>query len=56
MLARNLLYTAITRARKLLVVVGTYKALAIAVRNDRPVKRYTALAERISKVLAGREH
>jgi len=56
MLARNLLYTAITRARKLLVVVGTYKALAIAVRNDRPVKRYTALAERIAKVLAGREH
>ena len=39
MLQRNLLYTAITRGRRLVVVVGSRKALAIAVRNDRPGER-----------------
>jgi exodeoxyribonuclease V alpha subunit len=48
MLQRNLVYTAMTRARKLLVMVGTRKALAIAVRNDRPALRYTRLAERLA--------
>ncbi|MCD6418560.1 ATP-dependent RecD-like DNA helicase [bacterium] len=48
MLARNLLYTAITRAQKILVVVGSEKALGIAVRNNRTMKRYTSLAERIN--------
>ena len=33
MLQRNLLYTAITRARKLVILIGTRKAIAIAVRN-----------------------
>ncbi len=47
MLQRNLVYTAMTRARKLLVLVGTRKALAIAVRNDRPASRHTRLAERL---------
>ncbi|MHC1742277.1 MAG: ATP-dependent RecD-like DNA helicase [Syntrophobacteraceae bacterium] len=47
MLQRNLLYTAITRARKLAVVVGTKKALAIAVRNDRMLHRHTLLRERL---------
>ncbi len=36
MLQRNLLYTAITRGRRLVVVVGSRRALAMAVRNDRP--------------------
>jgi exodeoxyribonuclease V alpha subunit len=47
MLQRNLLYTAITRAKELVVLVGTKKALAIAVRNDQIAQRHTALAERL---------
>ncbi len=48
MLQRNLLYTAVTRGRKLVVIVGTRKALAMAVRNDRTQKRFTLLAERLA--------
>ncbi len=48
MLQRNLLYTAITRARKLAVLVGTRKALAIAIRNDRRSDRHTLLRERLA--------
>jgi exodeoxyribonuclease V alpha subunit len=47
MLQRNLLYTALTRAKRLVVVVGTRKALAIAVKNDRIQDRYTHLAHRL---------
>ena len=47
MLQRNLLYTAITRARRLLVLAGTTKALAIAVRNDTILRRCSHLAERL---------
>ncbi len=47
MLQRNLLYTAITRGKKLVVIIGTKKALAIAVKNDKPRKRYANLAERL---------
>jgi exodeoxyribonuclease V alpha subunit len=47
MLQRNLLYTALTRARKLAVVVGSPRAIAIAVRNDRVQTRFTRLAERL---------
>lgn len=47
MLQRNLLYTAITRARDLVVFVGTRKAIAIAVRNDKVARRYTGLRERL---------
>ncbi|WP_204245002.1 ATP-dependent RecD-like DNA helicase [Cloacibacillus sp. An23] len=47
MLQRNLLYTAITRGKKLVVIVGTKKALRIAVANDRTKKRYTRLAQRL---------
>lgn len=49
MLQRNLLYTAITRAKKMVVLVGTRKAIAIAVRNNRVDERWTALAERLQK-------
>ncbi|ADL07154.1 SF1B family DNA helicase RecD2 [Thermosediminibacter oceani] len=49
MLQRNLLYTAITRARKLMVLVGSKEALAIAVRNSRAAMRYSRLAERIAR-------
>jgi len=48
MLQRNLLYTAITRAKRLIVVVGTRKALAIAVKNDATRRRYGLLRERVT--------
>ena len=47
LLQRNLLYTAITRGKSLVVIVGSKKALAIAVKNNRTVKRYTYLTERL---------
>ncbi|MCP4198530.1 MAG: ATP-dependent RecD-like DNA helicase [Proteobacteria bacterium] len=47
MLQRNLLYTAITRAKEIVVIVGTSRALAVAVRNDKVAERHTALAERL---------
>ncbi len=43
LLQRNLIYTGITRGRKLVVLVGQQKALAIAVRNDRVQRRYSGL-------------
>ncbi len=48
MLQRNLIYTGITRARKILVMVGTKKALAYAVRNLTVNKRNTLLKERLN--------
>jgi exodeoxyribonuclease V alpha subunit len=47
LLQRNLLYTAVTRGKKLVVIVGTRKAMAIAVRNNGTQKRYTLLNERL---------
>ncbi len=47
MLQRNLVYTAITRGKKLVVLVGSKRALAIAVRNDKTQKRYTNLRARL---------
>jgi exodeoxyribonuclease V alpha subunit len=47
MLQRNLIYTALTRAKNLAVVVGTRRALAIGVRNDTIEKRYTGLRDRL---------
>jgi len=44
LLQRNLLYTAITRATKLVILVGTKKALAIALKNNKPRKRLTGLS------------
>lgn len=49
MLQRNLLYTGITRGKKLVIIVGSKKAVAIAVRNDKTRKRWTWLAERLQK-------
>jgi exodeoxyribonuclease V alpha subunit len=47
LLQRNLIYTGITRAKKLVVLIGTKKALAIAIKNDRPQRRMTRLAYRL---------
>jgi len=48
MLQRNLLYTAVTRARRQVVLVGTPRALEIALQNDRPRRRLTRLARRLN--------
>ena len=53
MLARNLLYTAVTRARQLVVLVGSRRALAKAVRTQ-GAGRYTALGDRLCRRLAWR--
>ena len=47
MLQRNLLYTAITRGRRLVVLVGTPRAVALAVRRADAAKRYSALRQRL---------
>ena len=52
MLQRNLLYTALTRGRRLVVILGSKRALGMAIRNDRPVRRYTHLAARLRETLA----
>ena len=52
MLQRNLLYTAITRSRKLVVLVGTLKALAIAVKNMDARRRVTLLKQRLQASLS----
>ncbi len=44
MLQRNLLYTAISRAKKRVVVIGTTKALYLALKNDKVASRYTSLS------------
>src|SRR5437016_4460117 len=43
LLQRNLIYTGITRGKKLVVLIGQKKALGIAVHNDRPQRRYSGL-------------
>ena len=50
LLQRNLLYTGITRGRRLVAVVGSRKAAAIAVRNNRVRERHSRLAERLADV------
>lgn len=47
MLERNLLYTGVTRGKRLVVVIGQPKALAMAVKNKRSARRLTALAHRL---------
>lgn len=51
MLARNLLYTAVTRGKRLVVLVGERKVVAIAIRNRNARRRWTKLGERL-KLLA----
>ena len=49
MLFRNLLYTAVTRAKSLVVLVGTKRAVGLAVRNVRTEQRFSSLAERLAE-------
>lgn len=55
MLQRNLIYTGITRARKILVMVGTKKALSYAVRNVTVTRRNTLLKERLAGEIQARK-
>ena len=56
MLQRNLIYTAVTRGRKLVVLVGSRRALAMAVANNKTQKRYTWLGKRLNMLLPALEH
>ncbi len=47
LLQRNLIYTAISRGKQLVVLVGSRKAIGMAINNDRVMKRYTNLASRL---------
>ena len=47
MLRRNLVYTGITRGKELVVVIGSPKAMAMAIRNDQVAKRYSYLSQKI---------
>ena len=51
MLQRTLLYTAVTRGKRLVVIVGSKRAVALAVRNAEAKRRYTWLAERVREAL-----
>ncbi len=53
MLKRNLLYTGVTRGKRLVVLVGTPKALEMAVRNSDDARRNSALAERLRDQIRG---
>ena len=52
MLQRNLLYTAVTRGKKLVVLVGSKKAISMAVRNDSGRARFTRLQARLQNAPA----
>ncbi len=54
LLQRNLLYTAITRARRIVVLVGSQKAIAMAVKNETVSQRYTLLADRLRGAASGK--
>jgi exodeoxyribonuclease V alpha subunit len=51
MLQRNLLYTAVTRGQRLVVLVGSPRAIAIAVQSGRAQARYSGLAERLMQTM-----
>jgi len=50
LLQRNLIYTAVTRGKKLVILVGTRKAMAIGIRNDKTLKRHTLLEKRLRSI------
>jgi exodeoxyribonuclease V alpha subunit len=52
LLARNLLYTGVTRGRKLVVLIGEKKAIGMAVNNNREQQRLTKLRDRLKELMA----
>ena len=53
MLQRNLIYTGLTRAKKLAIFIGSKKALNHAINNQKSLKRQTTLVERLTQVTSG---
>lgn len=53
LLQRNLIYTGVTRGKRLVVLVGEARALAMAIRNNRMQKRHTWLARRLAEAVPG---
>ena len=51
LLQRNLIYTGVTRGKKLVILVGASKALTMAIKNNKMQKRFTYLAQRLSEFL-----
>ncbi|OPZ75461.1 MAG: ATP-dependent RecD-like DNA helicase [Firmicutes bacterium ADurb.Bin456] len=49
LLQRNLIYTGITRGKKLVILIGSKKALAIAIKNNKTRDRYTRLKDRLAE-------
>ncbi len=47
MLQRNLFYTALTRAKRLSCVIGSYKAMYIAIKNNKPIQRNCLLKKKL---------
>lgn len=56
MLRRNLFYTGLTRGKKLVVVIGSRRAIATAIRNDQTRKRHTRLSERLRSMRKYGDH
>jgi len=54
MLQRNLFYTALTRARRLSCIVGSFKALYIAIKNDKPIRRNSLVKDKLKALAAGK--
>ena len=50
MLSRNLLYTGLTRAKQLAILVGSPKAIGLAVKQVKDQERYTLLAQRLGNI------
>lgn len=51
LLQRNLIYTGVTRGKKLVILVGSTKALTMAIKNNKMQKRFTYLSQRLSEFL-----
>ncbi|SIO32330.1 SF1B family DNA helicase RecD2 [Halodesulfovibrio marinisediminis] len=51
LLQRNLIYTGVTRGKKLVILVGASKALTMAIKNNKMQKRFTYLSQRLSEFL-----
>jgi exodeoxyribonuclease V alpha subunit len=49
LLQRNLIYTGVTRGKRLVVIVGGKRALAMGIENNRVIQRYTYLSERLKR-------
>ncbi len=52
LLQRNLLYTGLTRAKKLAVLIGSRRAMSIAIKNDKTARRFTGLTQRLKQAFA----